>query len=139
MFVFIQKNSELGCDRAQDDAVCRRRLSIFLDQGNLNKRRRRPQIRSGRGWFLNVLRVLIIPGAVCSVQCAVCSVQCSVCSIERLYSTLKGRNRLGRASWGRHGMTRQGKIDHYAQLRFCAIESCVVCTLRATFNMNLAP
>ena len=62
MFVFIQKLSELGSDCSQDDAVCRRRLSIFLDQGNINKRRRSPQICSGRGWCLSVLCVLIIPG-----------------------------------------------------------------------------
>ena len=72
MTVFIQKLSELGSDRSQDDAVCRRRLSIFLNQGNINKRRRRPQIRSRREWMLSVLRVLIISG----VQCTVYSVQC---------------------------------------------------------------
>jgi hypothetical protein len=72
MFVFILKLSELGSDRSQDDHVCRRRLSIFLNQGNINKRRRRPQIRSRREWMLSVLRVLIISG----VQCTVYSVQC---------------------------------------------------------------
>ena len=45
MIVFIIKLSEVGSDRSQDDAVCRRRLVIFLDQGNISKLRRRPQTR----------------------------------------------------------------------------------------------
>ena len=43
VIVFIIKLSELGSDRSQDDAVCCRRLLIFLDQGNISKLRRRPQ------------------------------------------------------------------------------------------------
>ena len=37
MIVFLLKLSELGSDRSQDDAVCRRRLFIFLSQGNISK------------------------------------------------------------------------------------------------------
>ena len=37
MIVFLLKLSELGSDRSQDDAVCRRRLFIFLDQDNISK------------------------------------------------------------------------------------------------------
>ena len=101
MFVFILKFSELGCDRDQDDTVCRRRLSIFLDQGNINKRRR-PQIRSGRGWFLSVLCVLIIPGAVCSEQCAVCSVQCAMFSVQyrEIVQSTKGAEQIGQGKLG---------------------------------------
>ena len=37
MIVFIQKLSELGCDRPQYSAVSPWRLSIFLSQGNISK------------------------------------------------------------------------------------------------------
>ena len=37
VFAFLLKLSELGSDRSQDDAVCRRRLFIFLNQGNISK------------------------------------------------------------------------------------------------------
>ena len=37
MIVFLLKLSELGSDRSQDDAVCRQRLFIFLNQGNISK------------------------------------------------------------------------------------------------------
>ena len=37
MIVFIQRLSELGCDRPQYSAVSPWRLSIFLSQGNISK------------------------------------------------------------------------------------------------------
>ena len=37
VIVFLLKLSELGSDRSQDDAVCPRRLFIFLNQGNISK------------------------------------------------------------------------------------------------------
>ena len=43
VIVFIFKLSELGSDHSQDDAVYRRRLFIFLDQGNISKLHRCPQ------------------------------------------------------------------------------------------------
>ena len=41
MTVFFQKLFECGSDPSQDDTMCRRRLSIFLGQGNMGKIRRR--------------------------------------------------------------------------------------------------
>ena len=37
MIVFIQKLSELGCDRSQYSAVSPWRMSIFISQGNISK------------------------------------------------------------------------------------------------------
>ena len=37
MIVFIQKLSELGCDRPQYSVVSPWRLSIFLSKGNISK------------------------------------------------------------------------------------------------------
>ena len=43
VIVFILKLSELGSDHSQGDAVCHRRLFIFLNQGNISKFRHCPQ------------------------------------------------------------------------------------------------
>ena len=44
MTIFIQKLSKLGSNCSQYDSMCRRRLSIFFNQGHINEHCRRPQI-----------------------------------------------------------------------------------------------
>ena len=44
MTIFIQKFSELGSNCSQYDSVCRRRLSIFFNQGHISEHCHRPKI-----------------------------------------------------------------------------------------------